>query len=167
MPNKLHREDCQQDEASAVYALRAAIFKQAFMDFENASKRSRVYILDKYAKMSEKDRKRELGIAYVLDLKWRHAAEVFEWFHSKDADAWLIDTDLTGADVWRMYVDGSWNRNGIKDKPYKIAQLPTCEEAAQPLPERFADPLDNMATFAAMIAAEIEQARKRKENKQK
>lgn len=137
MATLLNRVDCQLKELRPWFYLRAAIFRQAFMDWEESSQASRDFVLSKYAKWSKADRDEAYSIACEFHLKWRKAADVWNFFHSTDSDTLLIDTKYRGKDVWRMYMSGSWNRNGIKDKPYRIAKLPTTEEAALPLPDKY------------------------------
>lgn len=130
------------EEYKGWFNLREAIFKQALDDWKYAQPYSKGYVLRCFANLGADERKRQLRIARKLKLKWLLAAEVWEFFHSEHADKLLVDTNLTGAEVWRMYLDGSYNRGGIRDKKYHIAKLPTDRECKLPLPKRFEDHTD-------------------------
>ena len=127
------------------FRLRNAIFRQAFADWENdeiCRPKHRKYVLEIFSKLPPVEQQQQYSIARALNLRWAYAAEIWMWFHSPDADALLIDCGFTGADLWRMYLDGSWNRGEIKDKPYEKATLPTDSEMRRRLPGRFSDLTD-------------------------
>lgn len=161
MTKRLHRVDFQLAEYRGWFALRAAIFAQAFEDWESYSAKSRKYVTEIYATLSKEERYRQLRLAYILGLKWRKAAEIWEWFHSKDADTLLIDTSYKGSDIWTMYETGSWNRGGIKDKPYAKPVTLTTEEMQKPLPDKYRNGVRPL-TFAEEIYIQVQAAKKRK-----
>lgn len=148
--------------------LRNAIFRQAFEDYRECSLKSRRFIQFTYSKLSPEQRQHDLQVARKLHLRWVRAAEIFEWFHSPDADRLLIDTKWTGADIWRMspYGHNDHNRGGILDKPYRPSRFPTFAEQRTPLPERFNDQAEHRS-FASAIFAEVNAARANQKRKEK
>ena len=114
-------------------ALRSAIFAQAVADWNDASSRTRKYVLTRYAEQPAARREEMLNLAEEHDCDWFDAAETWEFFHNGTADDLLCDVGVTAAEVWEMVLTGSWNRNHILDKPYKVAQLPTTNECKMQL----------------------------------
>lgn len=118
--------------------LRDAIFAKAFEDWQNASERSKAYILETYAKLEPFERRRQYRIGKQVKAQWILCAEIYDFFNTPGfyggeevapwADAYLIDLPYTGADLWEMYMTGSWNRGGILDVPYKRYEWLSADE---------------------------------------
>lgn len=140
--------------------MRNAVFHQALEDYGDCPLKARRFVQNTYSKLPPEQRQHDLEVAKKLHLRWVKAASIYEWFHSLDADALLVDTDLTGADIWRMskYGSNDYNRGGVRDKPYKPSKFPTFKEQKTPLPDRFNEQGDQRA-FINAIFAEINAAR--------
>lgn len=153
----------QAEQYKPWFGLRNAIFRQAFDDWRHSPPQAKQYVLHHFARLSPKEREAQFRIADRLKLRWREAAATWMFFHSERADNLLVDTDLTGADVWRMYLDESYNRGGIRDKKYHIPKLPTDRECKLPLPERFGTPDISFAdgVFPERKAREIKRQTKK------
>lgn len=156
-----------REEYRCWFRLRDAIFLQAFMDWKNTPKKHREYILNTFAKLPHEKQVEQLQVANMLHLRWSVAADVYMWFQSEESDYWLIDTDLTGRDIWRMFLDGSYNRGRIRDKKYHRLRFPTDAECKKPLPERFNDKTDFTFADRAFPERKARERRKKSERSKK
>lgn len=85
--------------------LRGAIFNYVFKQWRLSSIAAREYVLNYYATLTPKERKRQYAVAVGLKLYWRRAAEAFDFFNTPEgnapADFYLLDCEDTGVDIWR------------------------------------------------------------------